>query len=151
MGYRFVDRSLLERALTHRSHSGETGSLSNERLEFLGDAVLSTCVVGRLHRIEPELAESVMSQARSLAVRAETLGHLGQRLGLGDHLRLGKGEDKIGGRQNARLAGDAVEAIIGAVYLDGGTDAACELVDRLLGDVVADAVTSLTASPANRN
>lgn len=106
--------------------------------------MLSSSVVTSLHSIEPELTESVMSEARSLAVRANTLGTVGRDLNLGDHLRLGKGEDKIGGRTNARLVGDALEALIGAVYLDGGAAAADALIDRLLGGVVADAVAQLT-------
>lgn len=143
LGYRFRDRGLLERALTHRSARAETGAASNERLEFLGDALLSASMVAQLHQRRPELSEAVMSEARSLTVRASTLAEVGEELQLGSHLRLAKGEALSGGRTNGRLVGDALEAVIGAVFVDGGSQAADDLVVRLMSGRVESAVRQL--------
>ena len=144
IGYRFKDPALLDLALSHRSWSFEhihknKVSASNERLELLGDSVLSMCVLHHAYLTYPNLSEGALSEVRSLTVRASSLAAVGQRYGVGSVLKLGRGEQRGGGRENPRLLGDAVEAIIAAVYLDAGVAAANELVVRMLGDVIADA------------
>ncbi len=134
LGYRFADRSLLELALTHRSWCSEhAGSSSNQRLEFLGDAVLGLVVARRLYVRYGNLAEGALAKIRSALVNAATLAEVGCSLGLGEALLLGRGEDASGGRAKPSLVADAVEAVIGAVYLDGGIAAAEGVVERLLG------------------
>ncbi|HCB34134.1 MAG TPA: hypothetical protein DEP66_05525 [Acidimicrobiaceae bacterium] len=141
MGHRFADPALLALALSHSSWAYENGGAeSNERLEFLGDAVLSVCVVRRLYRIRPAMTEGEMSHVRSEVVSGSTLAAVAAGYGVGDVLRLGRGEDSGGGRTNPRLLEDAFEAVIGAVFLDGGDAAACDLVMRALGDRIAAAI-----------
>ncbi len=136
----FRDAQLLERALTHRSWCAEfPGHEPNERLEFLGDAVLGLVVTDYVFRAYPELAEGDLAKVRSDVVSAVVLAQVADRLGLGPALLLGKGEDASGGREKASILADATEALIGAVYLDGGWDAASELVLVLWGDRIADA------------
>jgi ribonuclease-3 len=125
--YAFSDKALLDQALTHKSHSRE----HNERLEFLGDAVLGYVVADVLYADHPELAEDALSIIRAELVRKETLGNLAQELGIGEYLRLGAGERKGGGRERVSILADALEAIIGAVSLDGGLEAARALVLEL--------------------
>ncbi len=146
--YRFQDPALLEQALTHKSHSRP----HNERLEFLGDAVLGYVIGDALYREHPELAEDALTLVRAELVRRDTLCEIAGDLGLGEFLRLGVGERKSGGRQRASILADATEAIIGAVSMDGGIEAARRLVlglyhPRLLavsGQTVSkDAKTSL--------
>ena len=120
IGYRFAGPDLLQTALTHRSH----GSPNNERLEFLGDAVLSVLVSESLYRKFPEADEGTLSRLRASVVNGDTLAGVAGRLQLGDELLLGPGEMKSGGfRRHSILAG-ALEALIGAVYLEGGFEAA---------------------------
>ena len=141
-GHRFDDPALLELALTHRSWCAEhSGSSSNERLEFLGDAVLSLVVTRRLYERFGDWAEGDLAKARASLVNAATLAEVGGSVGLGEQLRLGRGEDVSGGRRRPSILADAVEAVIGAVYLDGGIGAADDSVGRLLGDRL-DAVAS---------
>jgi len=133
LGYRFADPALLERALTHTSfvnESAEPRPESNERLEFLGDAVLDLLVAERLFRDRPELSEGVLTPMRAAVVKLETLGRVGGQLELGRYLRLGRGEEAARGR--SKVVGRALEAIFGAVYLDGGLEAARSVVLRLL-------------------
>lgn len=131
LGHAFRDRSLLERALTHRSHANEDPSgqgTDNERLEFLGDSVLGLIVADALYREFPDLDEGRTSKMKASLVSAVTLTAVAERLGLGEHLRLGRGEEKTGGRQKQALLADACEAVMAALYLDGGLGAARRFV-----------------------
>jgi ribonuclease-3 len=131
MGYRFRDEALLDRALTHSSHAHEHFASSaghNEALEFLGDAVLGFAVADLLHRREPGGAEGVKSKRRAALVSTPSLAERAQRLGLPALLRLGRGEEKTGGRKKANLWANAYEAVIAALYLDGGLEAAFAFV-----------------------
>jgi ribonuclease-3 len=139
LGYRFRSRDLLERALTHRSHANEEGAgqgADNESLEFLGDAVLGFVVADTLFRDFPDHDEGQKSKTKSLLVSTSTLAGLASGLGLGEHLMLGRGEEKTGGRYKQALLADAFEAVLGAVYLDGGIDAARRLVLRQVGPLL---------------
>lgn len=128
LGYAFLQPEALQTALTHRSH----GSPNNERLEFLGDAVLSVIVSEALYRTFPGSDEGAMSRLRAKLVKGETLAAVARRLDLGDELLLGPGELKSGGfRRDSILAG-ALEAVIGAVYLEGGFEAARRTVMAIL-------------------
>jgi ribonuclease III len=129
-------------ALAHRSWCAETpGTESNERLEFLGDAVLGLVVTDHLFHHYPALAEGELAKVRAAVVNAGVLAELAADLGIGGALALGKGEDASGGREKPSILSDAMEAVIGAVYLDGGWDAAARLVLELLGDRIAEAAT----------
>ena len=129
--HRFSDPRLLARALTHRSFSGE----HNERLEFLGDSVLNLAVSALLYEQLQSLPEGDLTKVRASMVRQEPLHQLGLGLGLPDLLRLGEGETRTNGRQRPSILADAVEALIGAVFLDAGYPAAEALVRRLFKDV----------------
>lgn len=128
LGYRFQDSALLLRALTHRSYSHD----NNERLEFLGDALLNFAVGEAVFMQEGKAAEGDLSRLRATLVREETLAQVARRIDLGDSVLLGSGELKSGGFRRDSILADALEAVIGAVYLDGGFDAARELCLRLL-------------------
>lgn len=130
LGYRFTDPELLACALTHRS----MGAVNNERLEFLGDALLNTIVAIELFSRCPDAAEGDLSRLRAWLVRGDTLAEVGRALHLGEALRLGEGERKSGGARRGSIVADGLEAVIGAVYLDGGFNAAQRLVLRLLAD-----------------
>jgi ribonuclease-3 len=134
--YRFQRSELLRQALTHRSAIGDTSSIGtagdNELLEFLGDAVLGLLASEHLLTSFPEWSEGQLSRSRSRIVSAPSLESAARRLELGNHLRLGRGEEKTGGRQKPGLLADAFEAIVGAVYLDGGLNAAREFLRRKL-------------------
>ncbi len=135
LGYHFVDRALLERALRHASWCNEqTGERveDNERLEFLGDAVLGLLVCHRLMTRYPQLKEGELSVTRAQVVSEAGLSDVAAALDLGRWLMLGKGEEKSGGRQKPSIVADAFESVIAAVYLDGGFAAAQQMVDRLL-------------------
>lgn len=127
LGYSFRQPDLLRQALTHRSHS----SPHNERLEFLGDSVLNCSVAIQLYRRFPALKEGELSRLRASLVRQETLAEIASRLGLGDLLRLGEGELKSGGFRRPSILADALEAVFGAICLDGGFAAAEQVIDRL--------------------
>ena len=131
LGHRFANPALLTRALTHRSHSAD----HNERLEFLGDAVLSLAVSSLLFEQLTQAPEGDLSRVRANLVKQDTLAGLAQRVGLPNLLRLGVGEVKTGGRQRPSILADALEALFGAVYLDAGYPAAAQVVQRLLRDV----------------
>ena len=140
IGHRFDDPDLLELALTHRSWCAEhPGSSSNERLEFLGDAVLGLVVARRLYSRFGAWSEGDLAKTRASLVKSATLAEVGRFIDLGEQLRLGRGEAATGGRDKTSILGDAVEALIAAVYLDGGIDAADELVGRLLGPRLEEA------------
>jgi ribonuclease-3 len=135
LGYSFADEGLLLRALTHTSFVNEAPEPrpeSNERLEFLGDAVLELIVAERLYRDRPGLSEGDLTTLRAGLVRLETLGRLALDIGIGRWLRIGKGEAATGGRERASIAGRALEAILGAAYLDGGLEAARGVALRLM-------------------
>ncbi|SDV50991.1 ribonuclease III [Chitinasiproducens palmae] len=127
LGYTFGDAGLLARALTHRSH----GANHNERLEFLGDSVLNCAVAAMLYRRFGDLDEGTLSRVRAGLVRQETLHEHALRLSLSDALLLGEGELRSGGAHRPSILADALEAVIGAVYLDGGFDAASAVLERL--------------------
>jgi ribonuclease III len=130
-----ISEDLLTLALTHRSYAYENGGLpTNERLEFLGDSVLSIVVTERLYRDHPELPEGQLAKLRASVVNMHALAGVATTLGddgLGAHLYLGRGEELTGGRTKASILADATEALIGAVYLEHGLDTARELVHRL--------------------
>lgn len=142
LGHVFDDPGLLQQALSHRSWCAEhDDEPSNERLEFLGDAVLGLVVTDALYQRFPDHPEGQLAKTRATVVSAATLADVGRVLDLGVDLRLGKGEDASGGREKASILADAVEAVIGAVYLDGGMDAARALVLRELDQRMDDAAS----------
>jgi ribonuclease III len=138
LGYEFADEALLRRSLAHRSWCAEHGEVSNERLEFLGDAVLGLAVTNHIYRKYPDLPEGDLAKLRASVVNATSLAEVASEIGLGERLLLGKGEAATGGREKPSILSDALEAVIGAVYLDGGWDPAEELVLRLLDERIAD-------------
>lgn len=152
IGYSFADHDLLIESLTHRSWCAENpGAVSNERLEFLGDAVLGLVVTDRLFARYPEHAEGDLSRMRSTLVSAETLADVAEELDLGVALLLGKGEDATGGRAKRSILADALEAIIGAVHLDGGPDASRAFVLDLLADRIRHAPIEVQVSDHKTN
>ncbi|MEO5678564.1 MAG: ribonuclease III, partial [Acidimicrobiales bacterium] len=140
LGVEFADRALLERAVGHRSFCAEhPPMLSNERLEFLGDAVLGLVVTDHIYRIYPDLPEGHLAKVRAAVVNSAALAAVAADLTVGDALLLGKGEAGSGGAMKPSILADAMEALIGATYLDGGWEAARDLVLRLLGERILDA------------
>ena len=135
VAHTFSNPQLLVQALTHRSFSSD----HNERLEFLGDSVLNLAVAGLLYECLGELPEGDLSRARANLVKQETLHQVALSLGLPDLLRLGEGEAKSGGQKRPSILADALEALLGAVYLDAGFDVASSLVRRLFKDVEINA------------
>ena len=127
LGYSFSQASLLQQALTHRSHAAP----HNERIEFLGDSVLNCCIAHELYQRFPDLREGELSRVRAHLVRQETLAALAQELELGTYLRLGEGELKSGGFRRPSILADGVEALFGAVFLDGGFAAAERVIRGL--------------------
>ncbi len=148
MGYSFADRSLLVIALTHPSHAMEHRGESYERLEFLGDSVLGFIVAEELFRTHPDAPEGDLTNRKAGVVTGETLAEVAGQLGLGELLLLGKGEARSGRRGRASRLENAFEALIGAIYLDGGLDAAREVVLRLLGDIIDSDASVLQAGGA---
>jgi len=141
-GYRFTNRDLLCRALTHSSHvheqtaaAGAASERDNEQLEFLGDSVLGFLVSEDLLKEHPDAAEGRLSKLRANLVSAAWLHQVALRLGLGEYLQLGRGEEMSGGRNKKTLLVDALEALIAAIYLDGGMHAAREFVSRCVAPV----------------
>jgi ribonuclease-3 len=133
LGHRFADASLLQRALTHRS----AGADHNERLEFLGDAVLQTAISAMLYARFAGSDEGDLTRVRAHLVREDSLARVALTLGLPEVLRLSEGEARGGGARRPSILADALEALIGATYLDGGQASAQALVERLFGDVIA--------------
>ncbi|MES2360498.1 MAG: ribonuclease III [Pseudomonadota bacterium] len=129
--HEFSNPRLLQQALTHRSFSAD----HNERIEFLGDSVLNLAVAGLLYEQLSELPEGDLSRVRANLVKQDTLHKVAVELGLPDMLRLGEGEAKSGGQKRPSILADALEAVIGAVYLDAGFEPASQLVRRLFKDV----------------
>jgi len=133
-----VGSDLLERALMHRSFAYENGGLpTNERLEFLGDSVLGLIVTDTLFRQYPDLPEGHLAKLRAAVVNMRALASVARGLNLGSYVRLGKGEEGTGGRDKSSILADTLEAVIGAVYLDQGLEAADALVHRLFDPVIA--------------
>ncbi|MDQ1482283.1 MAG: ribonuclease [Actinomycetota bacterium] len=140
-----IDESLLLRALTHRSYAYENGGLpNNERLEFLGDAVLGLVVTDSLYAAHPDLAEGQLAKMRAAVVNMRALAEVARTLGLGDYILLGRGEEGTGGRDKPSILADTMEAVIAAVYLCAGLPAATAFVHHLL-DPLMESSASLGA------
>jgi ribonuclease-3 len=144
IGYRFKNVELLRQALTHRSH----GAQHNERLEFLGDAILNCTIAIELYERFRNLREGELSRLRASLVRQEALHRLADAVGLGDHLLLGEGELKSGGFRRPSILADALEAIVGAVYLDSGFTDVQAMIGRLYAPLLADIDPSNAAKDA---
>ena len=135
IGYKFQNISLLQNALTHSSYANErwhNSLLSNERLEFLGDSILGMLVAEYLFRAFPDRPEGELTRMRADMVCETTLAAVANRIGLGEHLLLGHGEERLGGRTRASILADAVESVIAAAFLDGGREAALGIVRRYI-------------------
>jgi ribonuclease-3 len=146
LGDPLLDPELLDRALTHRSFAYENGGLpTNERLEFLGDSVLGVVVTETLYRTHPDLSEGRLAKLRAAVVNARALAEVGRAIGLGEHVKLGRGEEATGGRQKASILSDTVEAVIGAVHLSGGGfETSAQVVHRLF-DPLIEAASAMGA------
>jgi len=145
LGYSFKDKQILLNALTHRSFFHENPDKAqdyNERLEFLGDSVLGFVIVECLYLSDGSLTESIMAKAKSYLVKESVLSEIAACLSLGKYLRLGKGEESTGGRTKRSLLADAVEAVLGAVYLDGGYEDARCLILGLFQDKIDSVLKS---------
>ncbi len=144
LGYTFSDRSLLRRALTHKSHANEhrlPPVEQNERYEFLGDAVMELVVSDRLMQTFPEATEGDLSKLRAAVVNEKSLSLLAQGISIGDYLFLGKGEEQCQGRKKDSLISDAYEAVLGAIYLDGGYSEAHRVVSAQFADLLKQATS----------
>jgi ribonuclease III len=142
IGYRFRDRGLLEHALTHRSRVHEDASggvFDNESMEFLGDSVLGFAIADMLFRQFPQHNEGQKSKLKASIVSAASLARLGDKIGLGEFLILGRGEEKTGGRRKLALIADCYEALIAAIYLDGGIEPACAFIERQFAGLIEEA------------
>jgi ribonuclease III len=145
LGFPVLDAELLERALTHRSFAYEHGGIpTNERLEFLGDSVLGVVVTDTLFRAHPDLSEGRLAKLRAAVVNARALAEVARTIGLGEHIKLGRGEEATGGRNKSSILSDTVEAVIGAVYLSGGFEASDSVV-HLLFDPLMESAAGLGA------
>ncbi|MEO6309800.1 MAG: ribonuclease III [Leifsonia sp.] len=134
-----INPQLFELALTHRSYAYEHGGIpTNERLEFLGDSILGQAVTVMLYRDYPHLSEGDLAKRRASLVSSAALAEVARSIGLGQYIRLGRGEMLTGGNQKPSILADTVEAIIGAVYLDAGVDVSTDLVMRLIAPLKAD-------------
>ena len=141
IGYRFKDRGLLEHAMTHTSRANEDvsgGVVDNESMEFLGDALLGFVVADLLFHEFPEFDEGEKSKTKASLVSTASLARQAERLRIGEHLLLGKGEEKTGGRRKQALLADGYEALLAAVYLDGGIEPARGFITREFRDLIAD-------------
>ena len=145
IGYRFNDPGLLRRAMAHRSWCAEVAGdeASNERLEFLGDAVLGWVVADLAFRQFADLPEGKLTDLRKSVVNAAALAETASSLDIGSYLMLGRGEDAAGGRSKPSILSDAFEAVLGAIYVDAGTEAAYGFVERVIGDRLLQAVLQL--------
>ena len=135
--YVFVDKTLLQEALSHKSFSNEQNDRSapdNERLEFLGDAVLGLVVSHYVFRFFPQLPEGELTRIRSEVVSEKGLASIGKVLGLGDYMHLGKGEERSGGRRKSSLLANTLEALLGAVFCDGGFECARQVIESLFSE-----------------
>jgi ribonuclease-3 len=132
LGVSFRDAELRQAALTHRSYAFEQGlTVTNERLEFLGDSVLGLVVTDMAYRSYPDMPEGQLAKLRAAIVNMQALADVARSLGIGDVVLLGKGEEQSGGRDKASILADALEAVFGAAYLDLGLDRARDLIERL--------------------
>ena len=146
LGYRFENRDLLVQALTHTSFANEQGLAEhNQRLEFLGDSVLGLIAADWLYRSRPQAPEGELTLAKSQVVNDEALARRARELGLGSALRLGRGEERSGGRDKRSLLACALEAVIGAVFVDGGVEAARNVVEPWVESEAAEALDPLDA------
>ena len=144
IGHRFADETLLAIAMRHRSWTSENdGFESNERLEFLGDAVLGWVVADIVYQRHSEFQEGKLTDLRKSVVNANALGAIATDLDLGDHLLLGKGEDAAGGREKTSILSDALEAVIGAVYVDAGAVVTHRVVTQLMSRAIDNAMGGL--------
>ena len=144
VGHQFQDPNLLHRALAHRSWCAETsGESSNERLEFLGDAVLGWAVADIGYRRFAEFSEGMLTDLRKSVVNAAALAEVADELGLGEFILLGKGESAAGGASKQSILSDVFEAVLGAVYVDAGADAAYAMVERLVEPRMANSIDQL--------
>ena len=135
IGYRFQNITLLQNALTHSSYANErwhNSMLSNERLEFLGDSILGMVVAEHLYKQFPDRPEGELTKMRADMVCETSLAAIAEKIGLGQHLLLGHGEDRLGGRSRASILADAVESVIAASYLDGGMEAARRFIEKFV-------------------
>jgi len=144
LGYSFENKSLLENALTHSSYANEnraSGAVSNERLEFLGDSILGMVTAEHLFRTHPDLPEGELTRTRAALVCEGSLHVVAKNWGLGQYLRLGKGEENGGGRERPSILADAVEAVLAAMYLDGGIGTARKAIHKFIlsGEAGAEA------------
>jgi ribonuclease-3 len=140
LGDPVLDPELLDRALTHRSFAYENGGLpTNERLEFLGDSVLGVVVTETLYRQHPDLSEGRLAKLRAAVVNARALADVGKQIGLGEYIKLGRGEETTGGREKASILSDTVEAVIGAVHLSGGIEVSTDVVHKLFDPRIEEA------------
>jgi len=147
LGYQFADPGWLELSLRHRSWCAENGAVaSNERLEFLGDSVLGLVITDHLYRSDPDTSEGVLARNRSELVSAVALASVASTVQLGAAMLLGKGEELTGGREKTSILADGVEAVLGAVYLDGGIGAVTPVVLDLLHDRIQDVLYGGLAS-----
>src|SRR5271156_2042953 len=151
LGHRFKDTLELERALIHRSHRQNSNDTDNERLEFLGDRVLGLVASEELCRTFPEWDSGKLSKGLARLVSASSIHAAAKRLKLGSHLRLGPGEEKTGGREKQRLLADAYEAVVGAIYLDSGFEAATAFLRRSLLDPALDGEVSDLDHPDHKS
>jgi len=143
LGYTFENPGLLRLALTHRSVSSDDPSRNdNERLEFLGDAVLQLVITDLLYESYPHLAEGQMAKVRAAVVSGPALAEIARSIDLGAHIELAQGEERTGGREKDSILADAVEAILGSVYLDSGIDSVGKIILSLWADRVADRAKS---------
>ena len=153
LGYRFEDQELLVQAMTHPSIAAKRRDIveDNQRLEFLGDAVLQLILTEHLYRILPDQAEGRLTKMRASLVSRQALAECAERLGLGAYLRLGKGEEANGGRERASNLADACESLLGAIYLDGGIGIATEVTMRLIEEALQEVLLGEdTSNPKGR-
>lgn len=138
INYKFNDPQLPQQALTHKSFANEQSeiNLHNERLEFLGDAVLELAVSEWVYRRFPDIPEGGLTRIRSEVVCEAGLAEVARKIDIGEGLLLGKGEERSGGREKSSLLSDALEALLGAVFCDGGFSAACKVVEALFADMI---------------
>jgi len=149
IGYRFRDRGMLEHALTHRSRVHEDASggvFDNESMEFLGDSVLGFVIAAMLFREFPQHNEGQKSKLKASLVSAASLARLAEQLGLGEFLILGRGEEKTGGRHKHAIIADCYEALIAAIYLDGGIEPAQRFIEEQFADLIEEAKTTGAAA-----
>lgn len=151
IGYSFSDPSLLAEALTHTSFSAEYTATSYERLEFLGDAVLGLVAASMIFDSYPDAPEGEMTKLRAAVVDQRSLASVGRSIGITAHIRVGRGEERSGGRDRDSIVSDVVEALIGAVYLDGGWEPVDRLIRHEWGPVIDERASSqATTDPRSR-